>query len=295
MDRRLHLPLTRSRPLGARRRALALLTVGLLEGCSAIDERLRQAVYRPTRTLPDPLPPVRAPDERWFVALDAAPAAGQRIQLWWLPAARADAPVVLYLHGTFRTLYRNEPKMQALREAGLSVLGVEYRGWGESSPAVPDEASLLADATRAWRELMRRQPDPTRRLIFGHSLGGAVALALAAELPPGECAGLILESTFSSLPDLAGQRTRPAAWLAKVLGFRFDSRARLAGLKLPLLMMHGDADPTVPIALGRRLFEAAPPGARFVTFPQGAHSDLHERQPERYRDSVQAFVAGLPR
>jgi hypothetical protein len=60
-------------------------------------------------------------------------------------------------------------------------------------------------------------------------------------------------------------------------------------------MMHGDADPTVPIALGRRLFEAAPPGARFVTFPQGAHSDLHERQPERYRDSVQAFVAGLPR
>ncbi|MEI8302326.1 MAG: alpha/beta fold hydrolase [Burkholderiales bacterium] len=264
-------------------------------GCTALDERLRQAVYRPTRTLPEPLPEALAPDERWFVALDAMPAAGQRIQLWWMPAARPDAPVVLYLHGTFRTLYRNQPKMQALREAGLSVLGVEYRGWGESSPAVPDEASLLADAARGWRELVRRQPDPTRRLIFGHSLGGAVALALAAELPPGECAGLILESTFSSLPDLAGHQARPAAWLAQALGFRFDSRARLARLTLPLLMMHGDADPTVPIALGRRLFEAAPSGARFVAFPQGAHSDLHERQAERYRDTVQAFVAGLPR
>lgn len=253
------------------------------------------AVYRPSRALPDPLPTPAAPDERWFVTSDDARSAGQRLQLWWMPAARTDAPTVLYLHGSFRNLYRNQPKMQALREAGLSVLAVEYRGWGESSPAVPDEASLLADAHRAWRELVRRQPDPSQRLIFGHSLGGAVAVALAAALPKGECAGLILESTFSSLPDLAGQQARPAAWLARIAGFGFDSRERLATLRLPLLMLHGEADRTVPIGLGRRLFEAAPPGARFIAIAQGNHSDLHAQAADAYRAALQSFTASLPR
>ncbi|MBU6271673.1 MAG: alpha/beta hydrolase [Betaproteobacteria bacterium] len=253
------------------------------------------AVYRPTRDLPDPLPAPTPPDERWFVTADSETAAGQRLQLWWLPAASAGGPAALYLHGSFRNLYRNQPKMQALREAGLSVLAVEYRGWGESSPAVPDEAGLLADARRAWRELTRRQPDPKRRLIFGHSLGGAVAVALATVLPRGECAGLILESTFSSLPDLAGHQARPAAWLARAAGFGFDSGKRLGTLSMPLLMLHGEADRTVPIALGRRLFDAAPPNSRFVAFAGGNHSDLHAQAADAYRAALQAFTASLPR
>jgi pimeloyl-ACP methyl ester carboxylesterase len=89
---------------------------------------------------------------------------------------------LLYLHGTFRNLFGNLSKINALRDAGFAVLAVDYRGWGESAPIMPSEASIHADAGRAWAELLKRQPDARHRVIFGHSMGGAVAVRLASTL-----------------------------------------------------------------------------------------------------------------
>lgn len=314
-----------SAPLATtRRRRLLLAGLGLalapfsgLSGCAWFDSKQRQWALRPTPGRPTHLPGdeqlFRPGDQRWLVPVPAQAgdamaertadqAASQKTEplaLWWLPHARADAPALLYLHGTFRNLYQNLPKIDALRELGFSVLAVDYRGWGDSAPRVPDEASITADAATAWAALCQRQPLAARRVIYGHSMGGAVAVRLASGLrgvetgagQPADYAALILESTFTRLPEVAasaGWVGRLASWLTTL---EFDSLSRIARIDAPLLMLHGSADTTVPLALGRRLHAAAPPGSRFVEIAGGSHSRLFSDNPAVYR---QAFLDFLP-
>lgn len=278
----------------ARLPGVVLLVASLLGGCAWLDERVRTAVFRPSHDIPAEFTGLRAGDQTYFVLAGNPDPQDQRVQMWWMPAAGAGAPTLLYLHGTFRDLYYNYPKMLAIRDAGFSVLGVEYRGWGESTPLVPSEDSIYADAELGWRELVRRQPDPTLRVIYGHSLGGAVAVDLAAKKADGtRYAGLILESTFSSAPDLAATASIfavPFAWLG---GWGFDAQAKIAAVHVPILMLHGAADNTVPVELGHRLFDAAPEPKTFVEFDAGSHSQLHEDAPARYRSVLADFAARL--
>ena len=182
-------------------RSAALATLCGLAACTSLDERTRLAIYRPTQAVPSSFAGLLPGDQRWFVTWDAAGAPAQRVQLWWLPHADPAAPTLLYLYGNFRNRYHNHPKMLALRRAGFSVLAVEYRGWGDSIRAVPTETSIHADADIGWAELLRRQPDPRKRVIFGHSMGGAVAVHLASrQAARASYAGLILEATFPHLP-----------------------------------------------------------------------------------------------
>ena len=264
-------------------------------GCASIDDRARRLMYRPTAARPDPLPQLRPGDEQSFVAVAAPDGATERIALWWLPHPDPAAPTLLYLHGTFRNLYRNHPKMEALRAAGFSVLAVDYRGWGDSAPTVPSEKTILADADVAWAELVRRQPDPCKRVIYGHSLGGAVAIDLASRKHARvDYAALAVESTFSSLVDLAASAVGPlgpiAVWLS---GERFDSFATIAKVDAPILMLHGERDDTVLVALGRKLRDAAPPGVHWIEVPGGSHSRLHEDAPTAYRAAFESLIASL--
>lgn len=267
-----------------------------LTGCAWLQQREHTIALRPTPTRPEHVAAAAAAwregDVRELLALPG----GQQLALWWLPqpaAAAPGAPAVLYLHGTFRNLYQNMPKIEALRRAGCEVLGVDYRGWGDSTAMVPTEETILADAAVAWSALVRRQPDPRRRVIYGHSMGGAVAVALAARLKAGrDYAALVLESTFTRLPDVA----RQAGWLGRVAGalttLSFDSLSRIGAVDAPVLMLHGSADDTVPVALGRRLRDALPPGqVRWLEFEGGSHSRLHSESPEAYQ---RAFTETLP-
>ena len=176
------------------------------------------------------------------------------------------------------------------------MLAVEYRGWGDSSRAVPSESTIHADADIGWAELVRRQPDPRRRVIFGHSMGGAVAVHLATrQAAQASYAGLILESTFTQLPDVAAQTTsRLVRPLAVLSGEHMNALARIPKVRVPLLMLHGDADRTVPIGLGRELFEAAATEPKtFVTFAGGTHSQLHVEAGERYQAVMGEFARRL--
>ncbi len=272
---------------------LLLLSLLASSGCAWLDASQRQVIYRPTLGIPTQLTDLRAGDEHYFINLPArAPAAtsSQRIELWWLPHPDKDAPTLLYLHGTFRTLPQNQPKIDALREAGFNVLAVEYRGWGMSTAITPSEQSLMQDADAAWAELQRRAPHASQRVIYGHSMGSAVAVDLASRLrAPQDYGALILESAFSSFADVASEAGFVASLLLQFNNERFASIDKIGRVHAPLLMIHGSADTTIPMRLGRRLYAAANPPKRWLAIEGGAHSDLQDVGHAPYQATLQHF------
>lgn len=293
-------------------------------GCAWLDAKQRQAIYRPTQGVPADFAGLRAGDERYFVNLPrAAPVHGpghagpdtgtpaktgagsnagsnaensvvapQRIEIWWLPHADAKAPTLLYLHGTFRNLFENARKIESLRAAGFAVLAVDYRGWGLSTPITPSEQTILQDADVAWAELQRHEPRAAQRVIYGHSMGSGVAVDLASRLRPGADYGaLVLESAFSSFTDVARQAGVLATLLALANNERFASIPKIKKVQVPLLMIHGSADTTIPITLGKRLFDAANAPKQWLVIEGGAHSDLAAIGKAQYQAVLQNFVS----
>jgi fermentation-respiration switch protein FrsA (DUF1100 family) len=144
----------------------------------------------------------------------------------------------------------------------------------------------------AWQEFTKYQPDPAKRVIYGHSMGSGVAVDLASHLScPGDYGGLVLESAFTSFDAIA----RESGWLARVLALftreRFNSAEKIGRIQAPLLMLHGKQDDTIPIALGERLFAAANTPKRWVTIEGAAHSDLDLVDPSLYQRSLRDFAA----
>jgi uncharacterized protein len=279
----------------ALRNALVCGLATTLVSCAWLDTTQRELVYRPTPGRPADFKGLRASDVAFDVDVPGATAGSiDRLHLWWLPNPDPQAPTLLYLHGTFRNLYQNLPKVESLRKAGFAVVAVDYRGWGDSSPIIPSEATIYADAHAAWAELVRRQSDPRKRVIYGHSMGTGVAVELASRLRAGtDYGGLILESSFTRLPDVAkavGTIGTIASWFATQ---EFDSLAKIGKVDAPILMMHGTADKTVPIELGRQLYEAAPAGTRWVEFPSGSHSGLDREAPQQYTQAVRDLIEKL--
>jgi uncharacterized protein len=277
------------------RNALICGVATTLLGCSWLDTKQRELVFRPTPGRPADFAGLRANDVAFDLEVAGATAGStDKLHLWWLPNADAGAPTLLYLHGTFRNLYQNARKVEALRSAGFSIVAVEYRGWGDSSPILPSEATIYADANVAWAELVRRQSDPRKRVIFGHSMGSGVAIELASRRHVGiDYGGLILEAPFTTLPDVAkttGAFGTLASWFATQ---RFASIEKIGRVDAPILMMHGGDDKTVPVVLGRRLFDAAPVGTQWVEFAGGSHSGLDRESPERYREAVRSLIERL--
>jgi pimeloyl-ACP methyl ester carboxylesterase len=288
-----------ARPRGslwyAWRRWLVCGIAATLVGCAWLDTKQRELVYRPTPGQPADFKGLGAGDLDFTVDVPGVAAGStDRVQLWWLPHTDPKAPTLLYLHGTFRNLYQNLRKIEALRTAGFSVLAVEYRGWGGSTPIIPSEATIYADANTGWAELVQRQADPGKRVIFGHSMGSGVAVELASHRHTGvDYGGLILESSFTRLPDVAkaiGVSGTVASWFATQ---EFDSLSKIGRVDAPILMLHGATDTTVPIALGRRLYEAAPKGTRWVEFPQGTHSGLDLEAPVLYQQAIREMIEQL--
>jgi pimeloyl-ACP methyl ester carboxylesterase len=279
--------------------ALVFAPMLALQACALLDAKQSQLALRPTPGRPAGLPDdavlFRPGDQRRLVAVASAdPATPDMLAVWWLPHPDPQAPTLLYLHGTFRNLYRNLPKIDALRDAGFAIVAVDYRGWGDSTPIVPSEQTIDTDVELAWSELVRHQPDAGRRVIFGHSMGGAAAVTLASRLRHGvDYGALVLESTFTRLPDVAAAAGFWGRVGATLTTLQFDSLAKIGRVDAPVLMLHGSADTTVPIELGRRLRDAAPAGVRWVEVPGGTHSQLHREAPELYRQTMHSLIHEL--
>ena len=195
---------------------------------------------------------------------------------------------MLFCHGNGGNLtHRVDTLIMLQRRVGVSVLIFDYRGYGRSE-GKPSEAGVLADARAARAWLAAREKRPAADVVLmGESLGGAVAVDLAAR---DGARALVLESTFSSLPDVAAYHYAwlPVRWAMRT---RFDSVAKIGDYHGPLLQAHGDADTIVPIRFGRRLFEAAAEPKQFLLLPGHDHNDP---MPPEFYDALAAFVDRLP-
>jgi dienelactone hydrolase len=167
---------------------------------------------------------------------------------------------VLYLHGARWNLNGSVFRMSRWVDLGFNVLAVDYRGFGKSTELLPSEETAYADARVALDELKRREPDPSRRFIYGHSLGGALAIDLAAgplKQAQNEVGGIIIESTFTSIPAVV--RAMKYGWVPGIelaVTQPFDSATKIGKVETPLLIIHGTSDGIVPHAMADELFAA---------------------------------------
>ena len=281
---------------------MAILLVGLPVGCQVMQHQERKLVFRiepGTAGWYRGLPPTVRELELTPKTLKT----GQNIHAWWWPAARADAPTILYLHGVRWNLTGQLFRIEQLHALGYSVLAIDYRGFGQSHGDLPSESSVYQDARIAWDKLMVLQPDPRKRLIYGHSLGGAVAVDLAAELgqqaarnrTPVAARGLIIESSFTSLADAAaaiGNTSLPVRWL---LSQKFDSIDKIDRIGMPLLVVHGMQDQYVPPRFSQQLFNAAQQPKQLLLIPGGTHNNSMSLAGNRYRQAINTLMqAKLP-
>lgn len=237
------------------------------------------------RALLPPPPELDLPVERvGFRAED-----GVRLASWVIPAA-ADAPWLLICHGNGGNISdAGRPYHYAgLRAEGLNLFAFDYRGYGESEGA-PSEDGLYRDAEAAYRYLRDSLGvSPDRIVLFGHSLGSAVAVELARRVP---AAGLILDGALTSVPD-RGQELYPVFPVRWLAASRYDSREKIGRLALPKLFLHAERDEVIPIEHGRRLYQAAAPPKRFVALA-GGHADAFEADSAVYFGEIRRFVTEL--
>jgi pimeloyl-ACP methyl ester carboxylesterase len=274
------------------RLALAACVAAGLHGCAWLDLKQRQFIFQPTEEITGtPADFGFAFEELWLPVPQAPP---QRLHAWWIPASQPDAPVVLYLHGNGWNIGDSAYNTARLRRIGFSVLAIDYRGFGRSGGRFPSEAQVYEDAQVGWDHLKTRHADAKRRFVYGHSLGGAVAIDLAARNP--DVGGLIIESGFTSIHDLArevhGLGLLPLDWL---LTQRFDSLGKIGSITMPVLFLHGSADATVPVSMGERLHAAAPQPKTLMLFPDAGHSSIAVVAWKRYRRALIDFTASVGR
>lgn len=240
----------------------------------------------PERTLLPPSPALLLPVHRVQFFTDDH----LKLVAWSIPAEPPSEWWLLICHGNAGNLSEFERPLHyaGLRQLGLNLLAFDYRGYGESDGA-PSEAGLYRDADAAYRYLREDRSVPASRIIiFGHSLGSAVAIDLASRVPS---AGLIVEGALSSAVDRGAELYPyiPVRWIA---ASRFNSLDKISRVSVPKLFLHAVRDEVIPLSHGQRVYEKAGEPKRFVEL-QGGHSDAFEADSARYFGAIAEFLKRL--
>ena len=235
----------------------------------------------------------------------------ENIAGWWLPNAKQktksdpnsdlkgglkgdlkgdlnDHKVILYLHGKGKNISANAKHAYRLMRMGFSVLVIDYRGYGTSDGVSPSESSVYTDAQTAWDYLIQKGFKPNQIMIYGHSLGGAIAIDLAVKHP--EAMGVIVDASFTSMSDMASLDPKYRFFpIDLLIHQRFDSIAKVRSLAVPVLYIHGTADDLVPPAMSQRLYDATLAKKQIVLIPNGGHSNNASTNEPLYLNSIRSF------
>lgn len=210
---------------------------------------------------------------------------GVKLHGWWLRRAGAKI-ATLFLHGNAGNVTHRSLAMAAITAAGSSILVIDYRGYGKSAGR-PSERGLYADADAAYAFLLGQGYTPQNIVLHGESLGCAVAVDLAARQP---CAGLVLEAPFTSAREVAD---RVLPFLGPLLVWGYDSKAKIAAVKAPLLVIHGGRDEIIDVEMGRQLHGLGNEPKDLWIVPAAGHNNLIPTAGPAYGDRLSAFYARL--
>jgi hypothetical protein len=212
----------------------------------------------------------------------------ERMHGWWIPAQKPGAPVMLYLHHNAANIGANVSQALQFHKLGYSIFLFDYRGFGQSEGEFPTESQVYEDAQAAWSYLTQMRKVPSTRIIFyGHSVGGAVAIDLAAKHP--EAAALIVQSSFTSMRDMT--KRLGLYWLFPVellLRQKFESQEKMKSIKMPVLIIQGTQDLQISIEMGKSLYAAVASNSKqLLIIPNGGHDNHMAKE---YTQVVQQFV-----
>lgn len=214
---------------------------------------------------------------------------GCRLHGWYVPAGE-DAPVLLWLHGNGGNISYELDGLARMHRADLASFIFDYRGYGLSQ-GEPSEAGVYRDARAAYEFLTNGLGIPPGRIVlFGRSLGGAVAADLALQVP---VRALILDGAFTSVGDMVSHHYR---WLPGKSRFahKFDTAGKLARIKIPKLIIHGENDRIVPFTMGKQLYKLASPPKEFYSIFGAGHEDTLPVGGEEYARRVAEFIRHAP-
>ncbi len=213
----------------------------------------------------------------------------EKIHAWWLPTTTSQTDVILYFHGNSCNIGGRVQHIQKFHRLGFNIFIIDYRGYGRSQGKFPTEKQVYQDAETAWQYLVQQRGiKPHNILLYGHSLGGAIAIDLAAN--HSEIAGLVIESSFTSMRQMVDYLGKyqifPVDWL---LTHKFDSMSKIRSLQMPLLFIHGTEDRIVPAHMSQTLYQKAVAPKQLWEVVGAKHNDIASVSGEEYEQTISNF------
>ena len=252
----------------------------------------RQAhfIFRPERIIFKTPAEYQLPFEDVYVKVNDGNGKNERIHAWWIPAENPSDRTLLYLHGSALNIGANITHARRFHQMGFSVFLISYRGYGKSDGTFPTEAQVYADAQAAWTYLIEQKGiDPKAIFIYGHSLGGAVAIQLAIDNPA--AGGLIVEAAFTSIADMARRIPKYRIFpLELIVHERFDSIEKVSRLQPPVLYIHGTDDKLVPSEMSSELYKRTASSKQLKFIPGGGHNNSASVGGDEYLQAVKNFI-----
>lgn len=212
---------------------------------------------------------------------------GLKLHGWFFPGGPPNRTLI-YFHGNAGNIGDRLPKLKKLHGIGMNIFIFDYRGYG-GSEGKPSLKGVVEDSLAAYRYVLSRQDvDPNHIILYGESLGGAMALEVAQQE---KYSAIILESTFTSVRDMASAvySIIPRFIVPDV----YRSIDMVREIREPILILHGAKDEVVPRKMGERLYQEAPQPKRFVSFPNAEHSNIYEVAPQEYVQEIEKFFVNI--
>lgn len=273
------------------RTLMAVLIIAYAGACLYLWLRQTRFIFFPSAVIEKTPAALQMAYEDVWLPVKSGAGKVERIHGWWIPAAGDAAGVVLYLHGNGINVGANVNHANRFHQMGLSVLLIDYRGYGLSEGSFPSEAQVYQDVETAWNYLVNeRRVNPQKIILYGHSLGGAIGIELALRHP--NAGALIAEGSFTSMRAMVDYRYGAFRIFPVdlLLHQQFHSISKVGKLQMPVLFIHGTADDVTPCSMSQQLFAAANEPKQLFLVPAADHNNVATVSGERYIQTVSRFI-----
>jgi uncharacterized protein len=247
--------------------------IGYVTVCGLLYWQQQRLMFHPSKSLEHTPSLYQLTYQDLWIPVKNASGKTEQLHGWWIPAKNANAPVMLYFHHNAMNIGSNVSQALQFHKLGYTIVLFDYRGFGQSEGDFPTEAQVYEDGQAAWNYLTQtRQILPSKIVIYGHSIGGAIAIDLATKHP--EAAALIVQSSFTSMHDMT--KRFGVYWVLPIellLKQRFESLDKMKVIKMPTLIIQGTEDFQIPVEMGTKLYTAAPEPKQLLTIVGGGHDN----------------------